>query len=119
MKDTDSSMTLIDKVNHFIHDNIDRSDLVVADIARGVYKSERQLFRSIKELTGMTPYRYLQHIRMEQSYQMIKNRKYRSLKKVASAVGYGRTDHFIRLFREKFGQHPKDILINQVDNQYN
>ncbi|MCB0635747.1 MAG: helix-turn-helix transcriptional regulator [Lewinella sp.] len=95
---------------HFVLSNLDRSELTVHDLALAVYRSERQFYREMKDKTGMTPYQFMQKIRLQQARRMAERHKVSSVERLARAVGYHRTDHFVRLFQEAYGIHPKDLL---------
>jgi AraC-like DNA-binding protein len=96
--------------SRFITRHIDRQKLSVGDLARAVFKSERQLYRELKADTGMTPYHFIQRIRLQVARRLARRKVVGSLDELARAVGYRRTDHFVRLFRKHYGDHPQDVL---------
>ena len=100
----------IQLASRFILQNLDRRELSVSDVARAVYKSERQFYRDLKANTGMTPYLFIQGIRLAEAKAIAQQKDVDSLDELARAVGYRRTDHFVRLFRKRFGLHPRDVL---------
>jgi AraC-like DNA-binding protein len=93
-------------------ENLDHSELTVHDLAAAVYQSERQFYREMKEWTGLTPYQFMQKIRLEQAKKMAERKIVSSVERLARAVGYHRTDHFVRLFQDEFGIHPKELLLS-------
>lgn len=96
----------IKRLDDYIEQNLSRQDLVVKDIARAAYLSERQLFRLVKYRFRTTPYKYLQHRRMRRAHNLLRAGTYRNLQRTAKEVGYNRLDHFVKLYRQYFGVHP-------------
>ena len=72
--------------------------------------SERHLFRKIKELSGLSPQKYLKDYRLERAKQYLKNGKYRTVKETSFAVGFRNASYFIREFEKAFGARPLQIL---------
>ncbi len=100
----------LQRVDNYVLQEISNPYLVVADMAGAVYMSERQFFRRIKKATGITPHRYLLDIRLREAKRMAENKQVRSVAELAKAVGYVRTDYFSRIFRERYGKSPSDLL---------
>ena len=80
------------------------------EIAEELAISERQLFRKVREATGLSPQKYITKYRIQQSMSLLKSGKYRTVKEVATAIGYKNVSHFIRLFTEEFGRTPLKVL---------
>ena len=96
----------IEKVDEFIWENISNPKLTVTDIANAVYTSERQFYRTVKKVTGKTPNKYLQQLRMKKAKELLETHQFLTVKEVANHVGYTRSDYFSRLYKAKFGIRP-------------
>lgn len=72
--------------------------------------SRTQLFRKIKQLTGLTPTQYVQEVRFSQARTLLENRTYSTVKSVAYEVGYKQVKHFSQQFKKRFGKSPSDYL---------
>lgn len=79
-------------------------------IAKELAVSERNLFRKVKEFTGLSPQKYLRQYRLHQAIKYLKNGRYRTVKETANAVGYSNVSYFISLFEGTFGVKPLRIL---------
>jgi transcriptional regulator GlxA family with amidase domain len=101
---------IVQRAYHYVLDNLDRSDLTVHDVADAVFHSERQFYREMKAKAGITPYHFMQQTRLQQAKKMAEHQRVSSVEQLARAVGYLRTDHFVRLFQQQFGIHPRDLL---------
>ncbi|NRB62592.1 MAG: helix-turn-helix transcriptional regulator [Saprospiraceae bacterium] len=100
----------LQQVDNFIQNNLSDSSLCISQIADSVYTSERQFYRRIKKLTGLTPNEYLKRKRLEKAQEKI-NRGYQSsVSNLASSVGYNRTDYFSKLYQSKYGKRPTELI---------
>jgi signal transduction histidine kinase/DNA-binding response OmpR family regulator/ligand-binding sensor domain-containing protein len=70
--------------------------------------SERQLRRKLKELTGLTPKKYLTMVRLQLARTLIENKKYNSIAQVMYHVGFQKSSYFSQLFKEQFGVAPSE-----------
>jgi transcriptional regulator GlxA family with amidase domain len=98
------------KVNLYIRENLANPQMTVADMAAAVFVSERQFYRRIKKLTGKTPNHYLQSCRLQRAKELLESDQFASVKEVATAVGYSRSDYFSRLFEARFGIRPSSYF---------
>lgn len=64
----------------------------------------------MKRLTGLSPVQYLQEVRLDKARQLLENRTYDSIAKVADKVGYNDARSFSRSFKQRFGKLPSDFL---------
>jgi len=80
--------------------------LQVGDLAAAGMMSERQFFREIKRLTGLTPNQYIQEVRLQKARHLLQHRAYNTLAEVAYAVGFDTPSYFTKVFEQHFGKHP-------------
>ncbi|MEP4194853.1 MAG: GlxA family transcriptional regulator [Aliishimia sp.] len=81
--------------------------LNIADVAREVGVSARQLERLFQKTTGSTPLVYYRSMRMHKARQLLLYGTY-SMAEIAEAVGYSSAFTLIKNYTEVFGIHPKD-----------
>ena len=86
-------------------DNIEEP-LAIADVAREVGVSPRQLDRSFRSSTGQAPLRYYRMIRMKKARQLVQFSD-ESLTSVALSVGYASSTPMVRHYVEEFGLSPQ------------
>lgn len=94
--------------------NLDNPKLLVADLAKSALMSERQFYREINKATELTPNKYIQWIKMKKAQEWINDGTFCSLKKLAQALGYSRTDYFSKIYKKYFGIPPD--LNNRMPN---
>lgn len=98
------------RLEDLIASQIDNPNLSILDLAQGVYMSERQFFRKVKEQTGKTPNEYLRECRLQKARKLLYSGQFETLKEVAQQIGYKRVDYFSNLFEDRFGIRPTTLL---------
>jgi len=98
------------RLDRVIHENIGDVELDNKKLADEMGISERQLFRKVKTLVGLSPQKYLRQCRMELAKQYLEQGKYRTVKETAFSVGYMNASYFTRQFEKEFGAQPYQIL---------
>jgi len=79
----------------------------VADAARAVGVSVRQMERMFKKTTGKSPLHYYRAMRMKAARQLVLYSK-DSMTQIAMAVGYASATPMIQNYEDVFGVHPSD-----------
>ncbi|MEM8979651.1 MAG: GlxA family transcriptional regulator [Pseudomonadota bacterium] len=79
----------------------------VADVAREVGVSVRQLERMFKKTTACSPLVYYRMLRMHKARQLLLYGKY-TLAEIAVAVGYSSSFTLVKNYTDVFGVHPKE-----------
>lgn len=102
-------------VMDIINENMSNSDFSVEDVQKKVGLGRTQLFRKLKELTGFPPARFIQNVRMNQAYNLLKE-KQMNISQIAYAVGFSSQHHFSSIFRQYYGVSPTEF-INQIKEQ--
>lgn len=77
----------------------------VCDLAAAVNVSTSQLTSLFKDHLGMTPAKYITHIRLEESKNLLAERKL-SIGEIADLLGYASIQHYSKQFRDWFGCTP-------------
>lgn len=72
--------------------------------------SERQLFRQIKRIMGITPNQLVQTIRLHMAWEAIASRKYNTVGDIATVAGYTSKVHFKKLFNRVYGIDISELL---------
>lgn len=95
------------KVIEFVHDNIDNSSLNVEMLSSHLYLSRSQVYRKVKNLTGLSPIEFIRRVRLERARTMLKNDKNLNVNEVAHKVGFLSASYFTVCYKKQFGELPK------------
>jgi transcriptional regulator GlxA family with amidase domain len=104
----------LDKAIEMIQSNLGDEDFRVAALAEELFMSRSQLFRRIKDCTGMSPSALLKKQRLEQAYQLLSQTNL-NVSEVATQSGFKDLGHFSRSFRQQYGYPPKRFKQRQTD----
>ena len=83
--------------------------------------SRSQLFRRIKEYTGLTFNEYINEVRYQQARQMLEERSVVSVKAAAYSVGLKDVSYFSRQYKKRFGENTVQVppfLITAVSSAF-
>ena len=75
-------------------------------LASRAYLSEGYFYKLFKRVTGVTPIRFLQNIRLEKAAELLCGTSL-SVQKIALSVGYSDMKYFYRIFGEKYHETPR------------
>ena len=99
--------SVIHQVQAFIEENLGE-DVSLQTIAEHVYLHPAYLSKIYKMETGEGLSDFIYKLRMEKAskYLLTSNRK---VNEIAKALGYQNASYFIRVFKDLFGRHPKNL----------
>ncbi|MER8198961.1 GlxA family transcriptional regulator [Streptomyces microflavus] len=96
----------IEDLRHHILRNLGEP-LTVMDLAEFAHVSDRHLTRIFKSELGMTPYAYIESVRVEKARNELESTD-ATLERIASACGFGTTDTLVRAFRRRLDTTPTE-----------
>ncbi len=82
----------------------------VDDLAEQMRVSRKTLYRLVRKHTGLSANQFIQELRLLQARELLETGQFRTLRRVAEAVGFRSSDYFSRLYRTRFGKSPADDL---------
>ena len=99
----------IELVESTILENLDKQDFDNKVLARLLGTSERQLYRKIKTLKGMSPNYIIREIRMHKAIELLENEKELSISDIAYQIGFESPGYFSIVFKKRFGKSPREL----------
>lgn len=96
-------------VTKVIEDNLDDTDLSVTRLCELCRYNEKQMYRKIKNMTGLSTIEYIKSIRMKRAAQLLQNGNF-TVSEVMYMVGFSNTSYFARTFLAQFGKTPKEYM---------
>ena len=93
-------------VIRLIEEHISDSELNVNALCEWTNTNNKQMYRKIKQLTGMTPVEYIKSIRMKKAAMLLKQKKF-TVAEVMYMVGFSNHSYFSKCFQSEFGVTPK------------
>ena len=96
----------LENLETYLSDQLSNALLSIPQIASEFAMSERSFQRQLKRIAGMTPFKYIQEIRLNAARQLLENKAYNNVAKVAYKVGFQNTKTFSRNYKKRFGKLP-------------
>ncbi|GAB4047805.1 ATP-binding protein [Spirosoma litoris] len=96
----------IDALQQLIRQHLTNPNLTIHFLAEANSMSERQLYRRMGVLTGLSPNQFIQEVRLQVAHELLEKQPETLIKSVGYQVGYQNTSYFIRIYRERFGVSP-------------
>ena len=93
-------------VTRLIEQHISDSELNVNALCEWTATNNKQMYRKIKQLTGLTPVEYIKSIRMKKAAILLKQHKF-TVAEVMYMVGFSNHSYFSKCFQNAFGVTPK------------
>ncbi|OQY35327.1 MAG: hypothetical protein B6241_02220 [Spirochaetaceae bacterium 4572_59] len=105
---------LVEKIKFLFEQNIYRS-LELEEIAEQLRLSSSYLCEVFKSYTGMTPYQYFLHLKVNKAKEFLEIGEL-SIKEIAYKLAFEDQYYFSRLFKKKTGVPPSKWTIYHYDN---
>jgi PAS domain S-box-containing protein len=112
---TDHNLSPIDQawLNDFeslVRKYAGKIDLNIGIVSAEMAISERQLFRRINNLIGITPNKFIRVVRLQVAKELIATGKYKTIAEVAYASGFVTPSYFSKLFREIYDEEAGNLI---------
>jgi signal transduction histidine kinase/DNA-binding response OmpR family regulator/ligand-binding sensor domain-containing protein len=105
---------LMTKVIRQINDNMMSDDLNVNTLSTAVGVDQKQLYRKIKLLTGLSPVSFIRSQRMKRAALLLEQGQL-SVSEVMYQVGFSSLSYFSKCFIKEFGVSPKEYKDKQKE----
>ena len=98
---------LMEQIMACINKHLTDPNFNVEQLSRELCISRAQLFRRMKEITGISTSEFIRNLRLEQSARLLREGKI-NVSQVAYSVGFNSQTHFSTLFKKHFGKSPSE-----------
>lgn len=90
-----------------VEDNLQNPFFDIEIFSKQLGISRSSLHRKIKAETNLSPSEFIRDVRLNNAVKLMKKGKY-NIDEIGSYVGFNSTSYFIRSFKKKYGQTPKE-----------
>lgn len=102
----------VQNIEDYITDSLALGLTDIDSLAANFYLSKRQFHRRIKEITGLTPGKFIKEIQLKKAREELEDGTAISVKEVAFKNGFELSSTFSKLFKARFGKSPSEYLKN-------
>lgn len=103
----------VEKVIKIVEENISNSEFGVDQLCDKMFLGQRQLYRKINVITGLTVSEFIREIRLKRGEQLIL-KKSGSIAEIAYQVGFNDPKYFSKCFKIQFGVTPAQYSSKKV-----
>lgn len=99
----------LSQITEIIEDKVADSDLNVNSLGTISGIGSKQIYRKIKQLTGMSPVEYIRSIRIKKAAMLLSQNKF-TVSEVMYMVGFSNHSYFSKCFKAEFGKTPRQFV---------
>ena len=97
------------KVTQLIEEHLDDADLSVSRLCDLGDFSEKQLYRKLKQFTGLSAVEYIRSIRLKKAALLLQSGNF-TVSEVMYSVGFSNASYFTRTFSAAYNMTPSDYM---------
>ncbi|MGB3468322.1 MAG: ATP-binding protein, partial [Cyclobacteriaceae bacterium] len=101
---------LIMKLQIEVERNLAESSFNVSRLADVAAMSERQLYRTVKQISGLTPSQFVREIRLRKAMIYLEQDRFATIAELSHAVGFEYPGYFSTVFEKRFGSKPAEYM---------
>ena len=99
---------ILKRLKEFVFEHLDEP-LDVATLAKMTNRSQFHFSRAFTRSVGVSPHRYVVHLRLQRAVEMIRDRKF-GLAEIAAKTGFADQSHLTRWVRRVHGVSPTQLI---------
>ena len=99
---------ILNRLKEFVFEHLDEP-LDVAALARMTHRSQFHFSRAFTRSVGVSPHRYVVHLRLRRAVEMVQDRKF-GLAEIAVRTGFADQSHLTRWVQRVHGVSPTQIM---------
>ncbi len=101
---------LLNSIEQYVQQNMSRGTINLEDMAQAMGMAMKPFFQKVRDITGKTPAEVVRDIRLRHACILLQ-RTDLNMSVLASNVGFATGEHFIALFKERFGLSPSEYRL--------
>jgi signal transduction histidine kinase/ligand-binding sensor domain-containing protein/DNA-binding response OmpR family regulator len=104
----DANDQLMETIMKYLNENISSSNLNIENLAQEVGLSRSQLYRRVKEITGISCGEFVRNYRLNQAARLLKENPTIQVAQIAYETGFAHPTNFSTTFKKHFGVSPAE-----------
>jgi AraC-like DNA-binding protein len=101
---------LLNSIEQYVQQNMSRGTINLEEMAESMGMNMKPFFQKVFEMTGKTPAEIVRDLRLRHACILLQRTNI-NMSELASHVGFATGDHFINLFKERFGMTPSEYRL--------
>ena len=101
---------LINNIEQYVQQNMSRGPISLEEMAKSMGMSMKPFFQKVRDITGKTPAEVVRDIRLKHGCILLQRTNI-NMSELANNIGIATADHFINLFKDRFGITPSEYRL--------
>ena len=101
---------LVKSIEQYVQQNMNRGTINLEDMAEAMGMGMKPFFQKVREITGKTPAEVVRDLRLKHACILLQRTNI-NMSELATHVGFATGEHFINLFKERFGMSPSEYRL--------
>ena len=100
-------LQLIKSIEQYVQQNMSRGSINLEEMASAMGMSTKPFFQKVRDITGKTPSEVVRDLRLKHACVLLQRTNI-NMSELASHVGFATGEHFITIFKDRFGMSPTE-----------
>ena len=101
---------LLNSIEQYVQQNMNRGAINLEEMATAMGMAMKPFFQKVRDITGKTPAEVVRDIRLRHACILLQRTNI-NMSELATHVGFATGEHFINLFKERFGISPSEYRL--------
>ena len=101
---------LITSIEQYVQQNMSRGPINLEEMASVMGMGMKPFFQKVREVTGKTPAEVVRDLRLKHACILLQRTNI-NMSELANNIGFATAEHFMNLFKERFGISPSDYRL--------
>lgn len=101
---------LLTSIEQYVQQNMSRGPISLEEMAEAMGMSMKPFFQKVRDITGKTPAEVVRDLRLKHACVLLQRTNI-NMSELANNIGFATAEHFINLFKERFGISPSDYRL--------
>ena len=100
----------MNSLNELINSNLENRSLNLDFLSNEMAIGKRQLTRKVKKITGLSPAKYIEEIKLQFARKLLEEKEYFSVSEVCYSSGFNTPKYFAKRYKSRFGRLPSSYF---------
>ena len=101
---------LIKSIEQYVQQNMSRGTINLEEMAAAMGMGMKPFFQKVRDITGKTPAEVVRDLRLKHACVLLQLTNI-NMSELATNIGFPTADHFINMFKERFGISPSEYRL--------
>ena len=101
---------LLNSIEQYVQQNMSRGPIDLEEMAGAMGMAMKPFFQKVHDITGKTPAEVVRDLRLKNACILLQRTNI-NMSELATNVGFATAEHFINLFKERFGVSPSEYRL--------